>query len=435
MGNVSSMDRRSFIKKAGFLTTAIGLGGCMPGAVDKREKSFKLSGVSEKYQFEVIISRDVLENYLSRSITMMELLTGRGNVDDNIRMMKYCGVKFAGRSIHLWGGESSLERKIAKAKEIVPKVRNSDNEIILQAGIFEIVTRQVSSIPVPGWVFEEFGLSAEKRVFNYEAMLFPDGRYVNHWREGSSVPDMTQLETRMWFFYLAARYIDVGCEAIHFGQVALIGYTDVGYAHWWDMLSRVRSYARKNARRGMVLCDAHTPRGGPRLEDKRVVFDFHSFPLRIEEVVDRPEEGILKMGHYDSLYGRSNGGITPSGWRCEHLPYLVELDNFGRSGKEGQVFGNHWIWGYDEIGWFARQEESYRNEWLKYAWKWVREHDPNGFLQMPGSRCVAYPVIKPDGQKVSWYFANASSPATPDGFGQEETIRKIWLQDSELSKE
>lgn len=39
------------------------------------------------YQFDGKIGRDVLENYLSRSITMLDLLTGHGNVDDNIRML------------------------------------------------------------------------------------------------------------------------------------------------------------------------------------------------------------------------------------------------------------------------------------------------------------------------------------------------------------
>ena len=55
------------------------------------------------YQFDGKIGRDVLENYLSRSITMLDLLTGHGNVDDNIRMLKNIGAKFAGRTIYLWG--------------------------------------------------------------------------------------------------------------------------------------------------------------------------------------------------------------------------------------------------------------------------------------------------------------------------------------------
>ena len=60
------------------------------------------------YRFDRTISREVLENYLSRSITMEGLLNGRGDLDDNIRMLKHTGAKFIGRSLCLWGGEANL---------------------------------------------------------------------------------------------------------------------------------------------------------------------------------------------------------------------------------------------------------------------------------------------------------------------------------------
>jgi len=379
------------------------------------------AGGARDYHFAGSISRPVLESYLSRSMTMLDLLTGRGNLADNIRMMTNCGVKFAGRTIYLWGEESSLEKKIAAARAIVPKVRQADPDIILQACIFEIVSKQVSTVPVPEQVFQEFGVPVEKRSFDYEAMLYPDGRQVNHWYKEASVPDITRLETRMWFFYLATRYLDLGCEAIHFGQVELIGRNDKGYANWWDVLARVRNYAKVHAGRGMVLCDAHAPKGGPRLNDSRLLFDFHSFPARIKEVPTHPQQAVLKVGYLDSLYGRSKGGVTPSGWRCGHLPYLVELDNWGRSGREGQNISGIWVWGYDEISWFAHQSKNDRASWLRYAWDWVRRTDTNGFFQMPGSRILASPV---DGK--SWYSANNPNSSVPDGFGDEAVIHSIW---------
>ena len=105
--------------------------------------------------------------------------------------------------------------------------------------------------------------------------------------------------------------------------------------------------------------------------------DFHSFPLRIMEVPDKPQEAILKLGFSDGIYGRSKGGITFSGWKCEHLPYLVEIDNWGVSRQPGKArAGSIWIWGYDEITWFAHQSQEYRANWLRYAWDWVRQHGP-----------------------------------------------------------
>jgi hypothetical protein len=102
------------------------------------------------------------------------------------------------------------------------------------------------------------------------------------------------------------------------------------------------------------------------------------------------------------------------------------LDNWGVSDKPGQAgTGGCWVWGYDEITWFAQQPEAYRNHWLRYARQWVREHDRDGYLEMPGSRCLAVPV-----KGKAWYYVNRPSAATPDGFGQEETIRDIWVRNT-----
>ena len=58
---------------------------------------------------------------------------------------------------------------------------------------------------------------------------------------------------RLWFYYQAASYIDAGFEAIHFGQVEIMNRNDRDNAHWEDLLTRVRAYAAKHARRHMVL--------------------------------------------------------------------------------------------------------------------------------------------------------------------------------------
>lgn len=394
-------------------------------------RAFRTDG-SLDYRFDGSISRPVLENYLARAITESGLLSGQGNVADNIRMLKNISAKFAGRAVGLWGQEAYLPQTLATAKPIVQKVHEADADIILQAAAFEIVTRQVKRLPVSAKVFEEFGLPVEDRTFDYEAMLYKDGHLKNHWATDASVPDMSQRETRMWFFYLSMSYIDVGIEALHFGQVGLMDKNDPNHAHWQDMLTRVRRYAVKNARRHFVLCDAHVPNGGIMIGNQ-LLFDLHTFPLRIKAVQGKPQEGVLEVGYLDSLYGRSRGGVTPSGWRCEHLPYMVELDNWSASGKEGQYDspdGNPiWVWGYDEISWFAHQSETNRNEWLRYAWRWVREHDPNGYLQMPGSRTLAAPVRGKNGN-LHTYWANTLSRATPTGFNQEGTIKDIWTQDN-----
>ncbi len=69
--------------------------------------------------------------------------------------------------------------------------------------------------------------------------------------------------------------------------------------------------------------------------------------------------------------------------------------------------------------------EAERNAWLWYAWEWVKQHDPNGFVELPGFAACADLVIDPVGNR-QFLHANTPSPAFPQGFGQEETIKSIW---------
>jgi hypothetical protein len=390
------------------------------------------SAVAQDFHFDSTISRPVLENYLSRSISFTELLQDdvnaardRRDVDprDNLRLLLNTKAKFVGRSAMLWGHESNLAGILKTAKPYAEAVHQADPDIILQAAEFEIVTTNVTSIAIPESVLREFGQPVTKRTFSYQAMLYADGHFVNHWGKNASVPDMSRLETRLWFYFLAVSYINAGIEAIHFGQVGLMDNNDPHHAGWRDMLGRVRAYARQHARRHLVLCDAHTPTGGY-VENGKLLFDFHSFPLRIVAVTNKPYQGILEVGYADSIFKRSKGGITPSGWSCEHLPYLVEFDNFG-SHHPGSPSASPFIWGWDEITWFALLPEPERNAWLRYAWNWVKTTDPAGHLEMPGSR-----ILSPGNHAgPHWYWANTRSAACPDGFNTEQTIKEIWAAD------
>ena len=73
-------------------------------------------------------------------------------------------------------------------------------------------------MPVPDWAFNALGWSGVKRNFRYADMLYPDGRRHNQWGRNSSVPDVSRPETKLWFYFLGAMYIDLRIDAIHFGQ-------------------------------------------------------------------------------------------------------------------------------------------------------------------------------------------------------------------------
>ena len=318
------------------------------------------------------------------------------------------------------GHEENLARFLKTAQPYADLLHRADPDLILQAAVFEIVTRNVDRLSIPERVLVEFGQPVTNRTFHCDDMLYADGHFANHWGNGSSVPDMSRLETRMWFYFLATSYVDTGIEAIHFGQVGLMDNHDPHHAGWQDMLGRVRAYAHQHARRHLLLCDAHTPTGGY-VEDGRLLFDFHSFPLRIVGVTNEPYKGILEVGYADSIFKRSKGGLTPSGWSCEHLPYLVEFDNFG-SNHPGKPSHSPYIWGWDEITWFALMPEAKRNAWLRYAWKWLKDTDPDGHLEMPGSRILS----AENHEGPDWYWANTCSDAYPGGSNTEGSIRELW---------
>lgn len=378
------------------------------------------------------IDREVLENYLDRSITLSCVLAPRPADEDlnkdDIRMIKNTGAKFIGRAIFRWENERILNNSTfwTKAETIIKELHAYDPDIIFQGCLFEAISEDVNTIPIPEWVFQSYGMKPEKRNFSYKDMLSKEGKYVDHWHKGGSVPDISRTETQLWFHYLACSYINIGCEAFHLGQIELIGMHDPQREYWAKVIDHIRTYAAVHARRHWVLLDAHTPKGGM-LKDGKSLIDFNSFPMRICAIPGEPKEGEaqqaeLRINHLDGLYGKSLGCITPSGWTCESLPYLVEIDNYGKEEPVNVAdTTSYFPWGWDEISWYAKQPETYRNEWLQYAWNWIKETDPNGHIEMPGLRGICCP-----NETENTYRANTRSKACPSGYNQEETIKAIW---------
>ena len=161
------------------------------------------------YHFDGAIRREVLENYLDRSVTMAFFLVtgvterGRGRYpyrEDDIRLIRNIGAKFIGRALYRWGGESRLNEPEfwSGAEDLIKRVHAFDPDVIFQGCLFEMISRDIDTVKIPAWVYEEFSLPVEDRTFSYDAMLNPDGKLVNHWGR-SSVPDVTRRETQMWF--------------------------------------------------------------------------------------------------------------------------------------------------------------------------------------------------------------------------------------------
>jgi len=379
------------------------------------------------YRFSGSISREVLENYLSRAVTMSDMFMPMGEpyLDEHIRMLTNIGAKFIGRTVLVWGNESSFVSVVSNAAEKAARVHAADGDMILQAALFEIVTTDVENVRIPSWVFEAFDLTAESRNFDYKAMLFNSGEEVDFYGPCASVPDITKTETRLWFFYQAASYIDIGMEALHLGQIGWVSHTDSDYENLDDLITRIRRYAAGHARRNYVLLDGHVQKGIVR-ENGNLLLDFHSSPMRMKEVAGSSNrECILEFGHDNALYGNSLGGVAPSGWSAESLPYLVEFDHgYAYDYAPGECPREECIWGYDEITWFAVLDAPARDEFLRYSWNWLRANDISGFVEMPGMRDLQLTTET----GIDWYFIN-SSEHMPYGYNQEETVKDIWAAD------
>lgn len=386
----------------------------------------KGSNIEKKdFSFDSRMSEEVLKNYLSRSMTLSFLSVPSNNPESDIRMILNTGVKYISRANLPWQPETEYWNSIASYKKKIDEIHVHDSDIIVESAIFETVWRSCETTPIPDWVFIAFDESVEIRNFSYSKMLFRSGKYIDNWGNGISVPDITQLETQMYFYYRACRYIDAGFEAIHWGQVMLIGENDTAFQSYYKVLTKVRQYANVHARRHFVLCNSHT-HGiiGP---DGKLLFDFHCFPLRIKTSNGEqahapselnPQEAIFEVNYLDAIYNKSLGGTTVSGWTCNALPYFVEIDNYGGCEKGYLNVPGHdfWPWGMDEISWFANQPSSYRATWLQGAYNWIRNTDKAGFLCMPGSRVVY--SIKSD--KMTWYYANSNE------FNDENAIKSVW---------
>lgn len=356
----------------------------------------KKSANRSKYYFDGAITLDTLNNYLNRVSTYCQFFQPEESDEMVIENTVGIGAKYIQRAACMWT-PSSWEYAInGQIKKRMEKIHALDPEVIFEACIFECIDKKVEQISVPKETFEAFGLPYEKRNFSLEKMMFPDGKYKNQWGTGAHVPDMTQLETQMFFYARACFYIDSGYEAIHLGQANLIGNNDTNNACWAKVIGMIRAYAKENARRHYVILDAHYPNqkfAGP---DGQMLTDFNAFPMRISVAKGQkdhkpsekePQLCVITPGQGDSPYQKGIKGNHPGGWYTNKYPYLIEVDNWGVDTKSLHKAAAY-IWGYDEITWFAVQPQWYRQKFVEDLTKQIDSFGENGHFALPTKRYI-----------------------------------------------
>ena len=393
--------------------------------------------VDMTYYFQDAITQEVLCNYLSRAVTISLENSFVPNSRNSTHVSKFIldtGAKYICRAATCWSPGPEDYETYSGQMSFIKSVHAKDPDVVFEACVFECISTKVNDIPVPAWVLEAFDLPVTERNFSFEAMCFPDGSYKNQWGEGTSVPDITRQETMLFLYYRACQYIKLGYEGLHMGQVHLIGRDDKNWENWTTLLSMIRAFALDNARRGFVFINAHTH--GLVGTDGVLLFDFHMYPSRPmaddsqqahAPTEDDPQRATFRAGHSDSIYGKSLGGMTYSGWECDSLPYLVELDNYGDDAASLNVPSpdDMRTWGMDEITWYANQPAWYRAEFLEYAYQWVMTvAEGDGFFAMPGQRVAR--LYDENGNVTQWQYY-AYDPANHDlGCGDQAVIKEIW---------
>jgi hypothetical protein len=432
---------------------------------------------AQQYQFNGNMSRQTMDDYLDKSIMMQNI--GRPDASsseraDAVAMLGYVGAKFVGRIV-TWYGELGYENGMmtplnpsnpiyfSTLQSTINAIHANDPDVICQAAILEYLNNNIEQSIIPDTVFRDvdaaFGRSSTNTTryviaanmrYNPTFGYIVSGHPINDY-EKTTTPDITKPETQYWFYYLAKLYIDAGCEAIHFGQLEMMNRNDIGNKCWYTLLTAVRQYAASHARRHTILLDGHTRglyyepslainlsdwqwRTTPNDVSKQLLLDFHSSPIRFDEVENDPNQNcsgpfrVTLNSHSDLMIENSFGGISPAGYVNWSTPYLLEHDNWNSDTIVGCAFDNNargWmLWGWDEITWFAMQPPAYRAENLKYAYHRIKCLDTNGHLEMPGRRIIDSPKHP---YTYNYGVGNFYRCYSGDGIAEKQVIKDVWL--------
>ena len=290
------------------------------------------------------LKNDLVDRYLSRAIS--HFLPWE-SPDRSREFLRNTGTKYVHWSHLLWGGPPPDFRALARE---IDAVHGSDwgGDVVFEAGVMEIVNRDVTnSAPIPDWLYqcmEDLGIDKVRKpgpkgpkYFSYENMFDRNAkdwpaRYFGRWDKDAngdiaSPPDITMLETQLWFAYLISEYIDAGFESIMFGQIGMVGKRDKGYACTHAMAEFAKQYAAGRGYRHAVFLSTHLSqadyKGKPiftHMTWPSRLFYTDRYPFGMECGLNAPEDGVHKcVKEYRALLN------TP-----HDLPILIEIDNYGR---------------------------------------------------------------------------------------------------------
>lgn len=317
---------------------------------------------------------------------------------EDISLLTELNIGYIRRAAHIWGGEHLMKVNgsfyNAAQQTVIDINRAYDcaglRRPIIQAAILEYISIEVDQVPIPPYVINAFKdeVDFDASLYSGEELFFNSCRIAKE--NCTGYPDLNKIETRMWYYYLATKYLDFGYTALHMGQIKIISEFDAGKSKTYNLFQRIRNYASTN--HSFVIIDAHTDKDLYFENTNKLLLDFNSFPIRPTDTYAN-ELGDLCHDDYriqlvgsEGLYNKSTGGMSPMGCYYEQTPYFVEIDHYDPyPGNIGQLYPEEYIvWGYDELNYFHNLSAGCKLDFVNYAYSRVQEIDYNGFFQLQG---------------------------------------------------
>jgi hypothetical protein len=359
------------------------------------------------------LTRPLLQAYLDRSVVHMNEWGERSRA-----FYRDTGTKFVHWADLGWARlytPADWETLTAEVDAIHETDWGAD--MLFVAGVMEAVCKQnTTNTKIPAWlmtILEGQGIQELRTFgpngpdhFNYEAMFdrnAPDwpAHFIGLWvktddRE-QGPPDITMLETQLYYAYLIAEHLDAGFEGIMFGQAMMTGARDTDNGALHALCAFANRWAAERAYRKAVVLTSHIiePRDYPKAPhpDARPLFTHITWPTRMSYTELQPFG--MHFGP-DAVATETRQGGEEIIRQLElhgDLPILLEIDNYGKTFGPSSVADEGW----DEITAYAMKPAADRRAFLRHYyfasrdWK-DREGRSRVHIALPGKRYIHAPA-------------------------------------------
>lgn len=352
---------------------------------------------------------------------------------------KYCSLikafvdmkaSFILRATNTWDNHGSLKPGTSyyqAMKQIVTDINAAYDcaglrRPVIQGTIFEYITTSVNSVPIPADIINEFRTTPGFDN-TYYLDFFGNPKTINFNRDRiikqpiadpwPNTPSISRIEAKMWFFYLAKMYIDMGYKSIHMGQMDNWAYLDNNYSSTTILLNKIRAYAQ--SKNTFVLLTEENRKAVKFPGTNTFMYDFDVRALLPREIsnpqvcgenncTNTPVNYLTNTPCANQTYpavidaciitsAGNTSGLSPLyGCLLPYQPFSTYFDfgtglfNASHPASPG-CSGQYGVWGWDDARWFAEgiSSQNCRAFWIQDGICRMRQfYNGFGFMGVPG---------------------------------------------------